>query len=688
MANNVKNKKRSKGFFIRLISGISLALIAVTTSVSVMVPSYVKWKNYYDDVMAEKAEKERLNALPLEFLGISAELDKTIKYYDNETADPEKSDFIVRANFTEKGKAFSKRVSVDDYEMIVPEDFAKKGGTIKFTYTYTPEKKDGETETPDSITKETELTIKLIEPDETVFKIVKMPTFTEAGYAENIKGAKKDLEPLNMTDYDYEEKTSISIAKFTHKASGIVIKKAITNNLMIDSYTGTRKDYNNINCHFANDIEGLKIAFIDNAFTLTAEGEQAVSIGSINGENTTIEFKTGEFSIKGTINADKLILKSHVKLNITGKITSNNMIAEKDSELNINFLKTGWYNGITIGENGFIKLYGKAKFTGSGENTAIDLGGGASLSLNADSRVVGENCQFFVGTFVANKDGLKLGYLRVPEDSVAKDGNYYVGENCILDLSLCKNKYLCNIDIRKVSDKYILVTKPDTTNPGVAQGPEGNNITLPVLNFNDYKVKINGTTLTFFHKETSIDVDLSFDKTNEIKIDGLTINYSEDTGYKFVVDENKAIELTGNFSTNSLTISGKGSISITGSLTISKSLLVENGSTLKVTATKDDAIIVKNKGNLHLFGTVVINAVAGKTGICFAEAESAIYLKDTSRVTVSGGAFTIGHFNTSNSAKVYYPKNATNADNKITSADGNVLLSYGGLCKIDFVAEM
>lgn len=42
MANNVKNKKRSKGFFISLINDISLALIAVTTSVSVIVPSYVK----------------------------------------------------------------------------------------------------------------------------------------------------------------------------------------------------------------------------------------------------------------------------------------------------------------------------------------------------------------------------------------------------------------------------------------------------------------------------------------------------------------------------------------------------------------------------------------------------------------------------------------------------------------------
>lgn len=688
MAQNMKTKKRSKGFFIRLISGISLALIAVTTTVSVMVPSYVKWKNYYDDVMAEKAERERLNALPLEFLGISAELDKKIKYYDNETADPEKSDFVVRANFTEKGKDFSKRVSADDYEMTVPEDFAKKGGTIKFTYTYTPEKKDGETETPESITKETELTITLIEPDETVFKIVKMPTFSEAGYAENIKGVKKDLEPLNLTDYDYEEKASVSIVKFTHKASGVVIKKAITDNLMISSYTGVRKDYNNVNCHFANDIEGLKIAFIDNAFTLTAEGNQAVSVGSIDGTNTAIEFKTGEFSIKGTLNADKLILKSHVKLNVTGKITSNNMLAEKDSELNINFLNAGWYNGITIGENGLIRLYGKAKFTGMGENTAIELGGGASLSLNADSRLVGENCRFFLGTFVANKDGLKLGYFRIPEDSVVKDGNYYVGENCILDLSNCGNKYFCNIETRKVSDKYMLITAPDTINPGVAQDPEGNNITLPILNFNDYNAKFSGKNLTFIHKETSIDVDLSFEKVSELKIDGLTINYSEDSGYKFTIDENKAIEITGNFSTDSLTISGKGSISITGSLSIAKLLLVESESTLKVTSTNSDAIRVEADANVKLFGTVVINVAAGKTGIWFATATSAIYLVETSRVTISGGSFTIGHFNTSNSAKVYYPKNATIANNKITSAEGNILLSYGNLCKIDFVAEM
>lgn len=690
MAKKEKTKKRTKGFFIRLISGVSLALIAVTTSVSVMVPSYVKWKNYYDNVMAEKAERERLNALPLELLGISAELDKNVKYYNNETAEPEKSDFIVRANFTEKGKDFSKKLSANDFNIIVPEDFAKNGGTIKFSYTYTPEKKDGETVTPEPITKETELTITLIEPDETIFKVMKEPTFTEDGYAENIKGTKKVLQALNTTDYDYKEKESIGIATFTHKELGIVIKRAITDNLRIANLNGMAVDYNNVNCHFAKDIAGLKIAFNDNAFILTTEGNQTPSFGSINGENTAVEFKTGEFSINGTVTADKLIIKSDAKLNITGKIFSNDMLAEKDSELNITFTNSGWFNGITIAEKGFIRLYGKAKFSGKGDNTAVEICAGATLSLNSDSRIVAENCQYFVGTFAADQDGFRRGYLRIPEDSVVKDGNYYIGENCILDITLCKVKGFCNVETKKVSDKYILVTKPDATNPGVANGPDGNNITLPVLNFNDYKVGISGTNLTFIHNETHIDVDLSFDKANDLKVDGLTINYSEDNGYKFTIDENKAIELTGKFSTSSLTISGKGSISITGTLTISKLLLVESESTLSVTATDNDAIIVNNGGNLQLFGTVVVNATTGKTGICFAKAESAIYLKETSRVTVTSdpaGSFAIGHFTSNDNVKVYYPKTATNANDKITSADGNILLSYGRNLRVEFVAE-
>ncbi|MFR7845872.1 MAG: hypothetical protein ACLU20_07500 [Thomasclavelia spiroformis] len=70
---------------------------------------------------------------------------------------------------------------------------------------------------PEPIEKTTELTLTLTEPDETVFKVMKEPTFTEEGYAENIKGTRKVLPILNTTDYEYLEKMSIGVAVFTHK---------------------------------------------------------------------------------------------------------------------------------------------------------------------------------------------------------------------------------------------------------------------------------------------------------------------------------------------------------------------------------------------------------------------------------------------------------------------------------------
>lgn len=226
-------KKHSKSFWIKLISGTALGVAAMVTTLSVMLPSYLEYKNYYDIAMSDKAEKERLSKLPLEFLGISAELDQNVKYWDNDTAEPQNSDFIVRANFTEKGKDFSKKLSSKEFEMTVPSDFAKNGGTIVFSYTYTPEKDSDDEKDPEPITKTTELTLTLVTPDETVFKIIKRPTFTEAGYAENIKGSRKELEPLDMVHYDYVEKASSGLGIFTHKESGIVVKVAITDSLRV-----------------------------------------------------------------------------------------------------------------------------------------------------------------------------------------------------------------------------------------------------------------------------------------------------------------------------------------------------------------------------------------------------------------------------------------------------------------------
>ena len=234
---------------------------------------------------------------------------------------------------------------------------------------------------------------------------------------------------------------------------------------------------------------------------------------------------------------------------------------------------------------------------------------------------------------------------------------------------------------------YVLTINENTTAPNISML---NKDALPSL-------KITGNAILEINQLAST-LDSLIVENGKFKIGDLTVNNltlrgndasietSKFIAKKLIIDGANYIS-NSSLSVDNINVINKGTLTVNGSIQTTN-LLVENGSTLKVTATNNDAIVVKNKGNLQLFGTVVINAAAGKTGICFAEAESAIYLKDTSRVTVSGGAFTIGHFNTSNSAKVYYPKNATNADNKITSADGNVLLSYGGLCKIDFVAEM
>ena len=114
---------------------------------------------------------------------------------------------------------------------------------------------------------------------------------------------------------------------------------------------------------------------------------------------------------------------------------------------------------------------------------------------------------------------------------------------------------------------------------------------------------------------------------------------------------------------------------------------MDNESTLIVTGTTDDAIKVNNGGKLQLFGTANIKAAEGKTGICFAKAESSLHLSNTSRVTISGGKFTIGLFQGDKDAKVYYPKNAILKDNKITSSEGNILLSYEVILRITFEQE-
>ena len=159
-----------------------------------------------------------------------------------------------------------------------------------------------------------------------------------------------------------------------------------------------------------------------------------------------------------------------------------------------------------------------------------------------------------------------------------------------------------------------------------------------------------------------------------------------DSSFNALTIENAKFISNSGLTVNTLTLNNKGTLNVNGTVSVTN-LNLDNESTLIVTGTTDDAIKVNNGGKLQLFGTANIKAADGKTGICFAKAESSLHLSNTSRVTVSGGTFTIGYFNTNENVKIYYPKNAISENNKITSSEGNILLSYGATCKVAFEEE-
>lgn len=211
-------------------------------------------------------------------------------------------------------------------------------------------------------------------------------------------------------------------------------------------------------------------------------------------------------------------------------------------------------------------------------------------------------------------------------------------------------------------------------------------------------VKINGKGILKITKHESSFNSLTIENAKfDISNNGLNVNtltlkgkdasiITKNTAMKnLVVDEAKYV-VNNNLSLENIDVINKGTLNVNGTVSVTN-LNLDNESTLIVTGTTGDAISVKNGGKLQLFGTANIKAAERKTGICFASAESAIYLANSSIVTISGGDFTIGLFQGDKNAKVYYPKNAIVKNNKITSSEGNILLSYGVILRITFEQE-
>lgn len=479
------NTKHSKGFFIRLICGITLGVIAIVATLSIMIPSKVGYDKYYKAAMEEKKQREYLNSLPLELIGITAELADTVKYYDNNTAEPVASDFVVKATFSEKGREYTKKLAARDYTISVPEDFAKKGGTITVSYVFTPEKKDGETTDPEPVTKTADVAISLVQPDETVFVVTKVPTFEETGYAENNKGVKKNLPILNKTDYEYTFDAKTKAAKFKHIESELIITVYVSNEIILRDSTGKSYNYNNIDCHFATDIEGLKIAFKDGGFVLSAEEGKTITFGTF--ETDKVVFSgSGLFEFVGNVKATTLTVKDGASVNVTGNVTiREEMLVESGATFNI----TAKTDTLYIEDDGKLKLYGSMTLTdATGGHAAIYLKNNSTLDISKDTRINIVNYTYAIGKFINNDASGRKANIEMPSSAALVDKSIVMGETTLIDASTCKNLYT-NWSIvlnKKEAGKYSVVEEPTFTKTGLARSEGGDEIVLPVLNKNVY----------------------------------------------------------------------------------------------------------------------------------------------------------------------------------------------------------
>ena len=516
-------EKHSKGFFIRLISGITLGVIAIVATLSIMIPSKVGYDKYYKAAMEEKKQREYLNSLPLELIGITAELADTVKYYDNNTAEPVASDFVVKATFSEKGREYTKKLAARDYTISVPEDFAKKGGTITVSYVFTPEKKDGETTDPEPVTKTADVAISLVQPDETVFVVTKVPTFEEAGYAENNKGVKKNLPILNKTDYEYTFDAKTKAAKFKHIESELIITVYVSNEIILKDSTGKSYNYNNIDCHFATDIEGLKIAFKDGGFVLSAEEGKTITFGSF--ETDKVMFSgSGLFEFVGNVKATTLTVKDGASVNVTGNVTiREEMLIESGATFNI----TAKTDTLYIEDDGKLKLYGSMTLTdATGGHAAIYLKNNSTLDISKDTRINIVNYTYAIGKFINNDASGRKANIEMPSSAALVDKSIVMGETTLIDASTCKNLYT-NWSIvlnKKEAGKYSVVEEPTFTKTGLAQSDGGDEMILPILNAANYnfmqKTKDGKDYLTADVKEKDKDGNIVKDeKGNDIIIE-------------------------------------------------------------------------------------------------------------------------------------------------------------------------
>lgn len=154
-----KKKKFAKLFTV-IVSCSVIVIYGATT----ILGSYIPWKSYFDNAIAQRDYEKYLQTLPFKYLGVSVKLADGVDYYADGRAYPVASDFEVTAHFTEKGKDFDRILDTSEYTFTVPENFEEEGGVITVSYSYQPEDtvdEEGNPITPDPIVKSATMDIDL-----------------------------------------------------------------------------------------------------------------------------------------------------------------------------------------------------------------------------------------------------------------------------------------------------------------------------------------------------------------------------------------------------------------------------------------------------------------------------------------------------------------------------------------------
>lgn len=177
-----------------------------------MIPSYLEYQDYYTAIMKDKEYNKYLDTLPLEFVGISAVLNEDVEYFEGEL--PDKSDFLVKATFTEKGKEFEKILSADDFDLLVPADFYANGGSVTVSYSFTPDKASDSDSDPLPVTRSIDIKIGIKKNQQLLFN--------EEAEANADCGTEKQVNAVLLTDGGYTDLGSITVLEGFAKGDSII----------------------------------------------------------------------------------------------------------------------------------------------------------------------------------------------------------------------------------------------------------------------------------------------------------------------------------------------------------------------------------------------------------------------------------------------------------------------------------